>query len=380
MPNTFTTTTTTGYGNRIVNSIKGAVFGFILFIASFGLLYWNEGRVDVSDIAKTAIEVGSSDISADPSLTGKLISTTGIISSREIIGDNLFLQPNTFIAVERKVEMYAWKEERTTTSKTNTGGSETSETTYTYRKEWLAQPESSSNFQHPEEHENPQKSLDSSTNKVGVATIGAYGFDPLRVTLPDFEKIPLNAQNTTLTKWVVLANDSYLFIRKSENGTFENPAIGDLRVSYHALRSGFTGTIFGTLHGSRIEPYVNQEGNNLYRIFVGSREEGIATFHSEYTTMSWILRLVGFAMMWFGLLALFGPISMLLDILPVFGSLSRALIGVITFCVSLVLTIVTILVSMLIHNLVALIIALVVAVAAMIIFFIFIKKKKRANG
>ena len=276
--------------------------------------------------------------------------------------------------------MYAWKEDQKTESKTNTGGSETSETTYTYSKEWMEQPESSNTFQYPEAHENPQKSLDSYTNKVGAATIGVYSFDASRVTLPDFKKILLNAQNITLSKEVMLANDGYLFIRKSESGTFESPGIGDLRVSYYALRSGFTGTIFGGLSGNRIESYVNQEGTSMYRIFIGTREEGIATFHAEYTMILWILRLVGFLMMWFGLMALFGPISVLLDVLPIFGSLSRSLIGIITFFVSVILAGVTILVSMLIHNFIALIIALVITVVAMVIFFIFIKKKKRVNG
>ncbi|TSC78956.1 MAG: hypothetical protein G01um101429_632 [Parcubacteria group bacterium Gr01-1014_29] len=377
MPNQFTTTTTSGYGNRIVNSIKGVVIGFILFIASFGLLYWNEGRVDLSDIAKTAREISSTSVTADLSLDRKFVSTTGVVDSDELIGDNLFLQPDTFIAVERKVEMYAWKEDQETTSKTNLGGSETTETTYTYRKEWMEQPESSDNFRHPEGHENPQKSLDSYTNKAGAATIGVYNFDPSRVTLPNFEKVPLNAQNTTLSTGAILANDGYLFIRKSESGTFEDPSIGDLRVSYYALRLGFTGTIFGAWYGNRIESYFDQDGNNLYRLFIGTREEGVATLHSEYTMMLWILRLAGFLAMWFGLLALFGPISVLLDILPIFGSLSRSLIGMVTFFVSLVLTIVTILVSMLIHNLIALIIALVVTVAALVVFLVFIKKKKR---
>lgn len=380
MPDQFTTTATTGYGNRIISSIKGVVIGFILFIASFGLLYWNEGRVDLSDIAKTATEISSSEVNTDPALAKKLISATGVVSSNEIIGDNLFLQPDKFIAVERRVEMYAWKEDRTTKDKTNIGGSETSETTYTYRKEWVEQPESSNNFQHPEEHENPQKSLDSYTNNVGVATIGIYSFDPSRVTLPNFEKILLNAQNTTLSKGAVVANNGYLFIRKDESSTFENPTVGDLRVSYYALRSGFTGTIFGALGGDRIEPYINQDANSLYRVFIGTREEGIATFHSEYTMMSWILRLVGFFMMWFGLMALFGPISTLLDILPIFGSLTRSLIAIVAFAASLILAIVTILISMLIHNVVVLMIALGVTVVAMVIFIIFIKKKKKANG
>ena len=379
MPDSFSETTTTGYGGRIVNSIKGVVIGLILFVVSFGLLYWNEGRVDLSNIAKTATEISSATVSTDTSLSGKLISTTGSVSSDQTIGDNLFLNPDKFIAAEREVKMYSWIEKSESHSKTNTGGSETTETTYAYSKDWTENPKSSSNFKHPEGHENPQKSLDSYTNKATAATIGAYNFDPQSVTLPNFSQLLLNSQNVTLSGGATLVNDSYLFIKKSESGTFDSPQLGDLRISYHVLRPGFDGTIFGKLSGSKIDPYFDQDGNNLYRLFIGTRDQAISTLHTEYTTLLWILRLVGFLLMWFGLSALFGPISVILDFLPIFGAISRSLIGVITFAVAFVLTIVTILVSMLLHNLIALIIVLVITVGTIIAFFVMLKNKKAAT-
>lgn len=380
MADQFTDVTTTGYGGRIVNSIKGVVIGLILFVVSFGLLYWNEGRVDLSNIAKTATEISSATVSTDSTVAGKLISTTGNVNSDQTIGDNLFLNPDKFIAAEREVEMYSWIEKSESHSKTNTGGSETTETTYTYSKNWTENPKSSSNFKHPEGHENPQKSLDSSTNKVTAATIGAYNFDPQSVTLPNFSQLPLNSQNVTLSDGATLANDSYIFIKKSADGTFDSPQIGDIRVSYHVLRPGFDGTIFGKLSGSKIDPYFDQDGNNLYRLFIGTRDQAISTLHTEYTTLLWILRLVGFLLMWFGLSALFGPISVLLDFLPIFGAISRSVIGVATFLVAFVLTIVTIFVSMIAHSLIALIIALVLTVGAIIAFVVMWKNKKKASG
>ncbi|TSC72254.1 MAG: hypothetical protein G01um101470_377 [Parcubacteria group bacterium Gr01-1014_70] len=376
----FTETTTTGYGSRIVNSIKGVVIGFILFVVSFGVLYWNEGRVDLSNIAKTATEISAQTQNTDASLNGKLVSASGVVNSEpeQVISDNLFLKPDKFMAVERKVEMYAWVEKTETKSQTNIGGSETTETTYTYFLEWTEHPEPSSNFKQPEGHENPQKTLDSYTNKVTAAKIGVYNFDPQGATLPNFSALPLNSQNVVLSQDAVLANDSYLFIRKSESGTFESPQVGDLRISYNVLHPNFDGSIFGKLSGDKIDPYFDQDDNRLYHVFAGTREEGVATLHSEYTKMLWILRLVGFLLMWFGLAALFGPISVLLDILPIFGAISRSLIGIITFAASIILTIVTIIVSAIIHSLVALVIALAVTIAAIIVFFVMWKKKRAA--
>src|SRR5437763_1909546 len=33
-----------GYGSRLIESIKGVVFGVVLFVVSIPLLWWNEGR------------------------------------------------------------------------------------------------------------------------------------------------------------------------------------------------------------------------------------------------------------------------------------------------------------------------------------------------
>jgi len=78
--------------------------------------------------------------------------------------------------------------------------------------------------------------------------------------------------------------------------------------------------------------------------------------------------------------ALFGPISVLLDFLPIFGTISRFVIGIITFSVAFILSIVTILISMIIHNPIALIVALVIVLGAIIIFFTVWKNKRKSSG
>ena len=382
MVDQFTQTTTTGYGSRIVNSIKGIIFGLLLFVASFALLYWNEGRVDLSSVAKTATDISSSAVNQSDvnTLNGKLVSVTGVVNSSENIGDNLFLNPGNFIGVERKVEMYSWVENKKTTSNNNMGGSSTDTTTYSYTKDWKESPASSGNFQYPDGHQNPQKTLDNYNGYATSATVGAYYFDPPNITLPKFSKVQLSAQNTTLSNGAVLANDSYIFIPQNSGSNFGNPMVGDVRISYYVLKPGFNGTILGALNVGTINQYSDQKGNNIYRLFAGTRAQAISTLHSEYTTISWILRLVGFLMMWFGLSLLFAPISVLLDILPIFGELSRVLIGVIAFLVSLVLTIVTILISMVAHSIIALIITLVITVAVIVAVLIFLREKKKAKS
>ncbi len=379
MPDVYTDTTTSGYGGRIVDSIKGILFGIILFIASFGVLYWNEGRVDLSFLAKTAAEISSQTQNKNASLDGKLVSASGKVTSDQNIGDKLFLKPDNYIAVMRKVEMYSWSETSETQNNTNVGGSQTKQTTYTYTQKWTVDPESSADFKHRAGHENPKKSIENKTNTVTDAMIGVYHFDPENASLPDFSPLSLDSQNVSLSQSAILANSSYVFVQRSEGGTFARPEVGDLRVSYTILKPGFDGTLFGKLNKGTIDSYTDEKGNQLYRVFVGSREQAIGTLHSEFTTLLWILRLVGFLMMWFGLFLLFEPFAVLLDILPVLGTISRTLIGIVTLFGALILSVATIVISAIIHNYLAPLIALIIGVVALFIFF-GIWKGRRASA
>ena len=380
MPNQFIETKTTSYGGRLANSVNGVIIGVILFIASFGLLYYNEGRVDLSTIAKGAIGINANSVDANSSLNGKLIYATDNFNTDEIIGDNLFLKPGNFLAVDRKVEMYSWSEKTRSHSTNNANGSETTEKDYTYVQNWNENPDSSDNFKLQEGHINPPKSLESFINKAQKATVGAYQVEMNNVILPNFSTIQIDKENTILNKDVVLANDTYLFVSKDKKSNIDEPQIGDLRISYSVLVPGNSATIFGKLDGDKISAYFDKNNTELYRIFYSSHDEALATMHTEYTILLWVLRIVGFLMMYFGLTLFFGPISALLDILPVFGVLSRLVVGLIALIVSIVLTLVTIFVSMVIHNIIALVIALIVTFG-LIIFVIFkIKKRKQNNN
>ena len=44
MADRFTEVTRTGWGKRIGQSLSGALIGGLMFLGSFALLWWNEGR------------------------------------------------------------------------------------------------------------------------------------------------------------------------------------------------------------------------------------------------------------------------------------------------------------------------------------------------
>ena len=169
-----------------------------------------------------------------------------------------------------------------------------------------------------------------------------------------------------------LVDDKYLF---KGSGTLAQPEIGDVRISFSALRPGAKVTLFGVLDGGQVRAYKDKE-STLFRALAGSREEAIQTMHSEYQTVGWLLRLVGFLMMWFGLILFFGPINTLLDVIPFLGSAGRFLIAVAMFPIALLLSFVTILLSIIAHSPILLTLVFVGMAAGG--YFLYQKKKKKA--
>ena len=116
MPDKFTEVTNVGLGSRLGNSIKGVVFGILLFLISFVVLYVTEGRVDYSKIASQAVEVGSVEV-----VDGDLVYVSGKLDVGEKLGDRKYLKEGDYAFVERVVEMYSWEEETKTETEKNVG-------------------------------------------------------------------------------------------------------------------------------------------------------------------------------------------------------------------------------------------------------------------
>lgn len=376
MPDTFTKTTTTGWGTRIGQSIAGVFVGILMFLASFGVLYWNEGRIDLSSIALDATPLDAETMTTDTTLQGTLVSVTGEVTNTETLGDDMFLKPGPYLRVARNVEMYAWVEETEEETNTNLGGSETTTTTYNYVKEWTDDPKSESELEYPEGHENPALTLEGDVATVDKMTVGAYTVDGT-VELTEGEQLTLKDSLLSLSSGAELGSSAYVFMG---TGSLAKPEVGDVRISYTALDQGFTGTVIGELDRSAIVKYTDEDGNSIFRVFNGGRDEAVATLHDEYTVMMWVFRALGFLMMWLGLTSVIGPLATFLDVLPFLGKTTRFLAMVAMFPVALVLSVITILVSMVLHSLIAVIIVGVLLLAGLLVFLKMRKKTSTTVG
>jgi Transmembrane protein 43 len=373
MSDVYRSVTSRGLGDNLVDSIKGIGVGIILFLVSFPVLWWNEGRLDISTVAKKAAVVKAD--ASDTAGEGALVAVTAPLKAEGTLGDDDFLKPGPHIVLKREVEMYAWVETKKSETRKKLGGGSETITTYTYDKKWTSSPRDSSDFSHPEGHDNPSMSVSRKTFHASKALVGGFSFSPEEAEVPSATALDIHDADLT-THEGRLTGSKYLYRGK---GSLDMPSLGDVRIWWEAVDGGKTATLYGKRQGKEVVAYVHEGKNTLYRALWGTHEEAVATLHGEHTTMTWILRLVGFLMMWFGLALVLGPIHAILDIIPFIGSTGRALAGIVLFPVALVLSGITIITSIIAHNPILLVLV-VLAVVGVVTFVVMKKKKQKAEA
>ena len=372
MADSFVETETTGFLGNMGKSIMMVPIGILLFLASFAVFWFTEGRTDWSKVAKESVEVAAGTASGQD---GKFVSVTGALTSDEKLGDSDFLAPGEWITLDRRTEMYAWVEDVETESKKKTGGKTKTTKTYNYNTEWTSSPRQSGDFKYPQGHENPPMTVPSAEFAVKTAKVGAWSFAAGDAQLPGGDSVPLaDAQLVAKGKSGAKVGD-YVYMSK---GTPDVPQVGDVRVSWSGLAAGGTVTLFGAASGANIGPHMHNDEDRFLRAVEGNRGEAIAHLKSEYKAMGWVGRIAGFLMMWIGMTMVFAPLHGIMDILPFMGRVSRGLVGCITFPVALVLSTIAILISMLLHSIVAMIV--VTLILGGLGFFAWKKKQAEAGA
>lgn len=357
-------TTRTGFLGNLFNSILAVPIGILIFLASFGVLFWNEGRPNLGKIAeKKSAEVSAADASL---AAGEFVSVTGTFGTTEQLGDPQFLSPGSYITLERVVEQYVWVEHSKTETRDKVGGGTETTTTYTYEKEWTANPPDSSQFQ-DRSHTNPAQRIPSEEWRVGAASVGAWSLTMSDFStgggcigcrgLPFADTLDLGSIAGQLLGAAATAtrDGNYLYM----DGSPTAPDVGDHRISFRAVTPGATVTAFGLSEGGRIAPYNFAGDKTFLRVLEGDRATAIASLRTEHSVVTLVLRVVGFLMMWIGMGMVFAPLHAIAGILPFIKKGTKFMVGLITFPIALVLTTVTVVISMILHNIVALIVVFV---------------------
>ena len=344
----FTETSTEGWGSRLGGSLIAALIGLLLVPAAIVLLYWNEGRaVDairaLNRGAAAVVEVNAAAV--DPGTNGKLVHVSGMLQPTTPAKDPLFgVTSDGLVRLSRAIEMYQWEEETSTKSQQNLGGSKTTETTYTYKREWSAQPVNSGHFKVPGGHQNPSMQVRSATFDGAGVRIGAWQVDaPVLDKMSSFT--PLRAEPTPPAGYQVSGDGFY---RGQDSG---QPAIGDVRVSF----AGVPAQIVSVAAGQASGVLTAFRDPNGYTIALA--EPGVVSadtlFHDERKSeglLTWILRAVGFVVMLIGFVCMTRPLTMLFAVLPFLESLVGAGAFLVALTLTVPITLLTIAIAWVVHR------------------------------
>ena len=385
---TDTVITSKSWFSRIGSAVSGIVFGLILFLCSFLLLAWNEGRA--IHRAKT-LEAGASqviDVSSDERLSkneGKLVHLTGTAAAEGPVTDPVFGITDDALKLRRNVEMYQWKQTEKSQTKQKLGGGEETTTTYSYAKDWSSSLIDSSRFHTPSGHANPDSmAAESETFVADGIHVGKFDLpDSLVALINNYLPRPVTAGEAEKA-----ARKQSADIRAGAGGALfvsqdpANPKVGDLRVKFEAAASGPV-SIVARQVGDSFEPFAIGNIGTIELLKTGTFSAA-AMFQQEKegnAMLTWILRLVGFVMMLVGILMITNVLSVLASVIPFLGDIVGSGTGLLAIAVALPLTLGTIALAWLAYRpLIG--IPLFLAAAGCVVFAInkLLKSRKQARS
>jgi hypothetical protein len=366
--------------SRIGKSIMGVLVGLILLVVAVVLLFWNEGRavktfktLQEGEEAVVSVEAGE----INPDNEGKLIHLSGAAQTEETLTDPSFGVSDNALRLRRSVSMYQWEEKSESKTEKKLGGGEETVTTYTYSKGWSEGLIDSSNFNVPDGHENPSElPFESLTWDAEIVQVGAFTLSADLVSmLSGFEELPVKQ----LPEGIDWPEDV-----KPDKGKIylgANPAqsqIGDVRVAFSVVPPGEV-SLLAEQSGDSFQAYRTKAGGMIEMIKSGRHDAGamFAAAHAENTLLTWILRLVGFFLIWIGFSLVLAPLSVLADVVPLFGNLVGAVTGFVTFLLALALSALVIAVAWIFFR--PLLAILLFAVAGAAVFFLIKALRKKAE-
>lgn len=324
----FTETTSTGWFSRIGDSIKGVLVGGVLILVSLILLWWNEGRSvktakGLAEGAQVSVEADASKV--DASKEGKLVHLVGKSAVESGAEDPIFeVTGPDVIKLRRIVELYQWVEDKKETTRKKVGGGEETVTEYKYQKKWDSKVHDSAQFKHPEGHDNPKPLVEHAEFFASGVTVGAYRVPEMLLSqwndfhphpLPTMDKVPeaLRGNASIKENWLVLSEAK------------DQVNVGDARVKFESIKTGDT-SLLARQVSDTFEAFTTSYGTSIARIISGvqSKDAMFAAAAAENTFMAWMMRLLGFVLMFAGFSLLFRPLSVLADVLPIAGSIVSA--------------------------------------------------------
>lgn len=374
-----------GWLSRIMESIKGVLFGLVLVAAAFPLLWVNEGcavkiakglaqgRGSVVMVAHTPVVASNH---------GKLVHLQGKATTTAGANDTLMaVKAPGAIKLTRSVEMYQWVEHTTTKKEKKVGGAEETTTEYSYTKEWSSAANNSKVFKvhvkDGQSTDNPAMAYQGESFAATDVTVGAFSLTPGLVSdisgdTPHY----ITVVPPGLTGARVEAGGLYI---SSRFGSASSPQVGDYRIKWSKTEPGDV-TIIARQNGNSLDDWPTSQGTTI-----GMLQKGNATPDQMFTsaekgnaTRTWFCRLGGFLMMMIGLTMIFKPLSTVADVVPLIGGLVGMGTSFVSFVLAAPLSLLTIALAWVFYRPLIGIPLLLLAVGVLVGGFMLARKRKTA--
>lgn len=322
-----------------MRSIRSIAVGLFVLVLSSALLFWNEGRAlrEARALAEGAELVKTIDpAKVDPANDGKLVHLVGRTTAARPVRDEDLDFEVAGLRLQRKVEMFQWKEAG---SNRRSGGS--SEADFTYTRTWSEKPIDWTKFRFPQDHRNPPlPSIASRDNVADDAWLGAFRIGERVVALLG-AGIPFDVPSAAVEQAVKRFSRPAQAV---QDGIFvgDDPAaphIGDVRLGYSLLPHQ-TVSVTGRQTGNAITAFRTSNGNDILLASTGAEDAGEAFESAESANngLSWVLRLIGAALIFLGWRLILHPLRMIASYVPLVDSIAGFSAGVIALVATLVTT------------------------------------------
>lgn len=314
--------------SQIGSSFKNMLIGLLCFAVSFPVLYCGASRVHWSKVFGKAVPVEQAKDGNNP------VYLTGTPAAMPI-GDGNLLAADTYLRINKSIEAYAYiehKDSKTKESREGTKKVKETTTTYSYSLGWTSDPRPISQFTQdkwnkyrqqnriPANLQNPvitdAEKKDSVIN-TPQCTVGKYAIDVKQVSFAggskDLDKIYLR-------------------------GNKDAPRLGDKRVSYSVYPSNIEYTFAGAVSGGKILPFYESDSDSNLPAAPGDFKALISALKSQDRLAGLLWFAGGFILMAAGLIMLAGPITTLLEFIPVLGGLGSGMIKFVLGLVALIIS------------------------------------------
>ncbi len=333
---------------RIGNSVAAIPFGILLLIASFPLLFWNEGRAvktarALAEGSKKVITIDAGNV--NPDFEGQLVHLSGKANTAETLTDSQFGVSTNAIKLRRNVEMYQWKEK---SSSSNNNKNKT----YSYDKVWSKSVISSSSFNN-QSYSNPSSMpFQTSILQANNVSLDAFVLPSSLISkinnytaiVPDSSLLASLKANPSFANLNLEQQGQQLFI--GYKGSSVNPEIGDVRVSFEQVLPGPV-SVIAQQDGNSFTAFKAKSGRNLSMLRVGSltADEMFTLAVKENNMLTWAMRFLGFFLMLGAFRIILGPLEAMTSMIPLLGPMVRMGLSAVSFALAFALTLVTVAIS-----------------------------------